>query len=253
VIVWDPVSTKIQEEVKERKEEMYVKQEHDCWVHCDYPSECRHARIEALGKRKRAEEEEEWKECDSADSPVEGTCWDPATPDPFDITTRTMSEEDEEDEKGYDYASVYAEGGSEDKGTGSADLGLFTIYEDETADQDAGSREDSSFEQIGANGDGEEEKEEQPDEWDDWWSKDTPDAPSSSQSSSSTAAESAESDTSDDCSECEGRPLDVANAKVVKAAEEVEEIEDVEAIEEREIEAFRKIKNDFMKGDLKFL
>lgn len=252
MITWDRVSTKTQEEVKERKEEMYVKQEHDCWVHCDYPSECRHARIEALGKRKRAEEEEEWKECDSPDSPVEGTCWDPATPDPFDITTRTMSEEDEEDEKDYDYASVYAEG-SEGKETGSAGLGLFTIYEDETANPDAGSREDYSFEQTRQNGDDEKEKEEQPDEWDDWWSKDTPDAQSSSQSSSSIAAESTESDTSHDCSDCESHPLDMADAEGVKAVEEVEEIEDVEAIEEREIEAFRKIKNDFMKGDLKFL
>ncbi|KAH8902010.1 hypothetical protein BR93DRAFT_921298 [Coniochaeta sp. PMI_546] len=40
--LWLPRSTETQLETLQRKEEMYLRGEHDCSLHCDYPNECGH-------------------------------------------------------------------------------------------------------------------------------------------------------------------------------------------------------------------
>ncbi|KAK0651072.1 hypothetical protein B0T16DRAFT_300785, partial [Cercophora newfieldiana] len=40
---WRKIPKKEEMEVSYRKEAMYMRREHDCWKHCDFPSECRHA------------------------------------------------------------------------------------------------------------------------------------------------------------------------------------------------------------------
>jgi hypothetical protein len=45
---WTPASPQTEALVLRQKEDMYVRREHDCSVHCDCPSECRHALYEAL-------------------------------------------------------------------------------------------------------------------------------------------------------------------------------------------------------------
>lgn len=40
--LWLPRSTETQQETLQRKEEMYLRGEHDCSLHCDYPNECGH-------------------------------------------------------------------------------------------------------------------------------------------------------------------------------------------------------------------
>ncbi|KAK3387906.1 hypothetical protein B0H63DRAFT_471150 [Podospora didyma] len=53
--VWDQVSRRERALVLRQKEAMYIKGQHDCWLHCDYPSECRHAIYTACveGRAKR--------------------------------------------------------------------------------------------------------------------------------------------------------------------------------------------------------
>lgn len=51
---WFPRVPETQAEVLERKEEMYLRGEHDCSLHCDYPNECGHTIHEAK-ERKAAE------------------------------------------------------------------------------------------------------------------------------------------------------------------------------------------------------
>jgi hypothetical protein len=41
--VWRPVAEAERDEVASRKERMYVQGRHNCWLHCDFPSECFHA------------------------------------------------------------------------------------------------------------------------------------------------------------------------------------------------------------------
>ncbi|KAK4455270.1 hypothetical protein QBC34DRAFT_275732, partial [Podospora aff. communis PSN243] len=40
---WVRLPSEEVDEVNRRKEGMYMRREHDCWKHCDFPSECRHA------------------------------------------------------------------------------------------------------------------------------------------------------------------------------------------------------------------
>ncbi|GAB1313697.1 hypothetical protein MFIFM68171_03907 [Madurella fahalii] len=40
---WRPLNDAEQKEITSLKEEMYIRREHNCWLHCDYPSECLHA------------------------------------------------------------------------------------------------------------------------------------------------------------------------------------------------------------------
>jgi hypothetical protein len=59
---WTRLSSEEVEKVTHRKEGMYMRREHDCWKHCDFPSECRHAvyaacvegRAKATGGGRRA-------------------------------------------------------------------------------------------------------------------------------------------------------------------------------------------------------
>ena len=39
---WRPVSEEKRAEVARRKERMYLQGQHNCWLHCDFPSECLH-------------------------------------------------------------------------------------------------------------------------------------------------------------------------------------------------------------------
>lgn len=41
--VWRPLPASERREVARRKEQLYVRGAHNCWLHCDYPSECLHA------------------------------------------------------------------------------------------------------------------------------------------------------------------------------------------------------------------
>ncbi|KAK3935154.1 hypothetical protein QBC46DRAFT_272396, partial [Diplogelasinospora grovesii] len=41
-LVWDMVPDSELEDIQRRKEAMFVRGQHDCWLHCDFPSECRH-------------------------------------------------------------------------------------------------------------------------------------------------------------------------------------------------------------------
>ncbi|KAK4130826.1 hypothetical protein BT67DRAFT_445303 [Trichocladium antarcticum] len=50
--VWRPVARAEYERVVRRKEEMYVQGHHNCWLHCDYPSECLRA-VDAARRRGR--------------------------------------------------------------------------------------------------------------------------------------------------------------------------------------------------------
>ena len=40
---WRKVAPRTVDIIAEKKEKLFVEQRHDCWVHCDSPSECRHA------------------------------------------------------------------------------------------------------------------------------------------------------------------------------------------------------------------
>ncbi|KAK4038909.1 hypothetical protein C8A01DRAFT_17042 [Parachaetomium inaequale] len=40
--VWKPLSAATADEVSRRKERMYVSGQYNCWLHCDFPSECIH-------------------------------------------------------------------------------------------------------------------------------------------------------------------------------------------------------------------
>ncbi|KAK3372982.1 hypothetical protein B0T24DRAFT_666327 [Lasiosphaeria ovina] len=42
-MVWEPVAGSEAARVERAKEKMYVRDEHNCWTHCDFPAECRHA------------------------------------------------------------------------------------------------------------------------------------------------------------------------------------------------------------------
>lgn len=54
--VWERISEREAKAVASRKEALFVEQRHDCWLHCDYPSECRHTTYAAcVGGRARAE------------------------------------------------------------------------------------------------------------------------------------------------------------------------------------------------------
>ncbi|KAK1761551.1 hypothetical protein QBC47DRAFT_336060 [Echria macrotheca] len=47
---WMKVDAQEGEMVRRRKERLFVSRGHDCWVHCDYPSECRHSMYAAFMK-----------------------------------------------------------------------------------------------------------------------------------------------------------------------------------------------------------
>ncbi|KAK0625844.1 hypothetical protein B0T14DRAFT_385471, partial [Immersiella caudata] len=40
---WTKLPQSVVDSVNKSKEKMYMRREHDCWKHCDFPSECRHA------------------------------------------------------------------------------------------------------------------------------------------------------------------------------------------------------------------
>ncbi|KAK0723321.1 hypothetical protein B0T26DRAFT_603211, partial [Lasiosphaeria miniovina] len=42
-MAWEPVAGSEAARVERAKEKMYVRDEHNCWTHCDFPAECRHA------------------------------------------------------------------------------------------------------------------------------------------------------------------------------------------------------------------
>jgi hypothetical protein len=50
--VWKPLPKARLEEVRCRKKRVYVKGQHSCWRHCDFPSECLHT-IQAAAARNR--------------------------------------------------------------------------------------------------------------------------------------------------------------------------------------------------------
>lgn len=137
------------EDVLQRKENMYANQKHNCWVHCDYPSECRYNLAQSLGKRKREaednghdkdNEDEEAQQCEPYDAPIEGTCWDPAAPDPIDFASKSMSDEAEEEEKNFDYDAVYAQEKTDDE-TACEEIESFSVFvEDAASCDDEGSK-----------------------------------------------------------------------------------------------------------------
>ncbi|KAL2262902.1 hypothetical protein VTK26DRAFT_9043 [Humicola hyalothermophila] len=51
--MWQPVDDAQYEDVIHRKEKMYLRGRHNCWLHCDYPSECLHT-VRTAWERYRA-------------------------------------------------------------------------------------------------------------------------------------------------------------------------------------------------------
>lgn len=48
---WFPRTPETQDSVLKRKEQMYLRGEHDCSLHCDYPNECAHVMYAAKERR----------------------------------------------------------------------------------------------------------------------------------------------------------------------------------------------------------
>jgi hypothetical protein len=171
--IWTPLPSLEVTLATTAKEALYSSGKHNCWVHCDYPSECRHTFADVL---KRKEEEAE---CQKYDESVEGTCWDPSG-DGMD-QSNVMSEEDEEAERGWDYESVYAQG---EEGQETM-VERVEIYEDEEDGEKRDGEQDDGAEE-------EEEEEEENDEWNEWSDADTRGSDSSSSSSDSDVSKESE-------------------------------------------------------------
>ncbi|KAK4198653.1 hypothetical protein QBC40DRAFT_178238 [Triangularia verruculosa] len=74
-VQWTPIKTPIhRRRVVLAKERLYVEKKHNCFLHCDYPSECRHMLFEAYeqGRVKFVQDEENgcrWEIVDSGPEP----------------------------------------------------------------------------------------------------------------------------------------------------------------------------------------
>ncbi|RKU43894.1 hypothetical protein DL546_006244 [Coniochaeta pulveracea] len=171
--IWTPLPALDVDRTATAKETLYSSGKHNCWVHCDYPSECHHTLADALRRR------EEETACQRDGKSVVGTCWDSL----FDALdeTKMMFPEDEEMERQWDYESVYAQGKEEDV------AGTIEIYEDEEEEEKG--KEDADAEE-GEDGEVERDERDQ--------CSDTDTGASDSWSSSSDSDESEESEVSED-------------------------------------------------------